>query len=166
MGMIGRRFALALGLMLALVASQLPEFVQQYRQRLGGALDEVRQTIAAFDAEAKSQSVSRDAGISRLKGNADPLAQARGADVEQAVLSEQRLAAQERGFAEAGPVSQYWVFASELDPGLAAHTYEIFQPALPASASGFVAGAVGLGLGWGGARMIGAPFRRRRTIPA
>ena len=79
MGMIGRRFALALGLLLAVVTSQLPEFVQQYRQRLGGALDEVRQVIAAFDSEAQAQALSREAGIARLETNPDPLAQARGA---------------------------------------------------------------------------------------
>ena len=164
MRMIGRRLALAVGLLLAVLASQLPEFVQQYRQRLGGALDEVRQAIAAFDTDAQRQSLSRDAGIARLKSNADPLAQARGADVEAELVRERRLAAQEQDFAGAGPVSQYWVFGSELDPTLANRTYAIFQPALPASTAGFVAAVAGLGLGWGGAHLVGAPFRRRRTI--
>ena len=39
----------------ALTASQLPEFAQQYRQRLGGALEELRQVVADFDADAERQ---------------------------------------------------------------------------------------------------------------
>ena len=39
--MILRRFALMFGLFCGVAASQLPEFAQQYRQRLGGALDEL-----------------------------------------------------------------------------------------------------------------------------
>ena len=36
-----RRLALAIGLVFAIIAAQAPEFAQQYRQRLGGALDEL-----------------------------------------------------------------------------------------------------------------------------
>ena len=36
-----RRLGLAIGLLVAAVASQAPEFAQQYRQRLGGAIDEI-----------------------------------------------------------------------------------------------------------------------------
>lgn len=160
--MLARRFALAFGLLLAAALSQLPEFVQQYRQRLGGALDEVRRTVAQFDAEAQAQSLDREAGIARLRANADPLAQARGRNVETAVAREARLAAQEKAFADAGPLSVYAVFAERFDPELAGRTYAVFQPAVPASRSGFLAAAGGFVLGYGGLRAAAAPFRRRR----
>lgn len=160
--MLARRFALAFGLLLAAVLSQVPEFVQQYRQRLGGALDEVRRAVAEFDAEAGAQSLDRATGIARLRANADPLAQARGRDVEVAAEREARLAAQEKAFAESGPLSVYAVFAERFDPTLAGRTYAIFQPAVPATRSGFLAGACGFLLGYGGTRAAVAPFRRRR----
>ena len=160
--MLARRFALAIGLLLAVVCSQVPEFVQQYRQRLGGAVDELKRIVAQFDDEARAQAMSRDAGIARLRSNPDPLAQARGGDLQEDVDREGRLAAQERALADAGPLSFYWAFVERFDPKLAGQTYAIYQPAVPVTPSGFVAGAAGLVLGYGGARTAAAPFRRRR----
>src|SRR5208337_2052173 len=44
--MLARRLAVAIALIAGL------EFAQQYRQRIGGALDELRRIVAEFDAEA------------------------------------------------------------------------------------------------------------------
>ena len=164
--MLARRFALAFGLFLAVVLSQVPEFVQQYRQRLGGAVDELRRVVAQFDDEARAQSLDRDAGIARLRGNPDPLAQARGEDLQAAVARERRLEAQDSAFAAAGPIGVYAVFAAGLDPELAGRTYAIFQPGVPVTSSGFVAAAGGFLLGYGGLRAAAAPFRRRRRAVA
>jgi hypothetical protein len=49
--MFARRLALAIGLIVGLIGSQGPEFAQQYRQRIGGALDELKHIVAEFDAE-------------------------------------------------------------------------------------------------------------------
>ena len=65
--MIFRRFALAVGLVFAALASQLPEYTQQYRQRLGGAIDELNATVETFDGQAAAQSLSRDQAIARLE---------------------------------------------------------------------------------------------------
>lgn len=157
---------MAVGLLLALVFSQAPEFLQQYRQRLGGAIDELRRVVAQFDAEAKAQSLSREAGIARLRANADPLAQARGIDLAGDVERERRLSAQDGAFAAAGPVGQYWVFLERLDPELVSRTYGIYQPAVPVTAAGFVAAGVGFVAGYGGLRMAAAPFGRRRRREA
>ncbi|MBB3444674.1 hypothetical protein FHT93_004547 [Rhizobium sp. BK379] len=42
MGQIGRGVILAVGLAGGTLFSQAPEFAQQYRQRIGGAVDELR----------------------------------------------------------------------------------------------------------------------------
>ena len=160
--MMARRFALAVGLLLALVFSQVPEFVQQYRQRLGGTLDELRREIAQFDAEAGAQSLGRDAGMARLRANADPLVQARGTDLGLAVDRERRLEDQERDFAAAGPLLRYWVFVERFDPQLAGRAYAIYQPAVPVTEAGFLAAAVGFAFGYAGMRLVAVPFRRRR----
>ena len=160
--MLARRFALAIGLLVAVCASQLPEYVQQYRQRLGGAVEELKRIVAQFDAEAQAQSLTREQGITRLEGNPDPLVQARGGDMQTDVDRERRLEAQQQAFAEAGPISQYWVLVERLDPTLASQAYAIYQPALPLTPSGFITGAVGLVAGWAGTHAVAWPFRRRR----
>ena len=64
--MFTRRLAAAIGLLFALVGMQGPEFTQQYRQRLGGALDELKRVVSAFDADAARQSITPVEAIARL----------------------------------------------------------------------------------------------------
>lgn len=159
--MLFRRLAAAVALLFAVLTSQLPEFTQQYRQRLGGAIDELRAIVAQFDAEASTQSLSRDKGIARLKENGDPLAQERGADLEATVSRTERLERQRDAFSTSGPLSQYAVLAENFDPTVARHAYADFQPAVPVTAGGFVAGAIGLLLGWCLTHLVAWPFRRQ-----
>ncbi len=161
--MLARRFAAAVGLIAALVASQLPEYTQQYRQRLGGAVDELKAIVAEFDAESSRQSLTRDQGIARLRANSDRLAQDRGADLETIVAREQRLEQQQADFAGAGPVSQYLVLLDGFDFRLASRAYADFEPALPVTAAGLIAAAAGLLLGWGGTHGLARALQRRRA---
>ncbi len=160
--MLARRFAAAFGILLAVVTSQLPEYAQQYRQRLGGAIDELKAIIAEFDAEAAHLSLKRSAAIARLLANSDELARLRGADVETTVERESRLERQQKAFATAGPVSQYWVLFADFDPRLGSQAYADYQPALPATSAGLLAALSGLFAGWGLTHVAAAPFRRRR----
>ena len=68
------KLALAIALLAGLIGSQGPEFAQQYRQRLGGAIDELNRIVANFDAEAQRENLTPAEGLSRLDQNADPLA--------------------------------------------------------------------------------------------
>ena len=162
--MMLRRFALAIGLLFAGITSQLPEFTQQYRQRLGGAIDELSSLIAQFDAEASGQSLSRDEGIARLKSNPDVLAQQRGLDLDQTVTRRDRLLAQKQSFAVSGPLSQYAVLAENFDPGIARQAYAEYQPAIPVTSAGFVSAAIGLVLGWLGVHLVTFPVRNRKAV--
>jgi len=76
--MFVHRLALAIALLAGLIGSQGPEFAQQYRQRLGGAVDELNRIVAKFDAEVQRENLTPAEGLSRLDQNADPLARQRG----------------------------------------------------------------------------------------
>lgn len=160
--MLYRRFAAGIGLVLAALASQAPEFTQQYRQRLGGALDELQTMIARFDSEAADQSLTREQGIARLRSNSDPLAQGRGAALDEAVARADRLNRQRDAFRTAGPLSQYAILVEDFDPGLARRTAGDYQPAAPLSLPGLVAAAIGFLFGWLGTHIAAVPFRRPR----
>jgi hypothetical protein len=69
---------LAIALIAGLLGSQGPEFAQQYRQRIGGALDELKRIVADFDQEAAREQTTPDQAIKRLEQNSDPLASERG----------------------------------------------------------------------------------------
>lgn len=159
--MLFRRVAVALALLVAGLASQLPEFTQQYSQRLGGAIDELRGLIARFDQEAANQSLSRQQGIVRLEANPDPLAQGRGRDLDATVARAERLERQRDAFSTAGPLSRYAVLAEDFDTRIASRAYADFQPAIPVTTAGAVASILGFVVGWLAIHAVALPIRRR-----
>jgi hypothetical protein len=63
-----------IALLAGLIGSQGPEFAQQYRQRLGGALEELDRIVSEFDAEVRRQNLTPAEGLKRLEDNSDSLA--------------------------------------------------------------------------------------------
>jgi hypothetical protein len=162
--MLARRLALAIGLLFGLAGTQGPEFSQQYRQRLGGALDELKRVVATFDAEAQSRSLTPAEAIARLETNGDPLARERGADIESDVAREQRLERQLAAMQNAGPVERLIVMTADFDPATAAETIANFEPAVPVTSESFIIGGLALILGWGGTHLCAWPIRRRLRL--
>jgi Protein of unknown function (DUF2937) len=162
--MLARRLALAIGLLCGLVGTQGPEFSQQYRQRLGGALDELKRVVATFDAEAQSRSLTPAEAIARLESNRDPLARERGADIESDLARELRLERQLAAMQNAGPVKRLIVMASDFDPATAAETIANFEPAVPVTSESLTVGGLALALGWGATHLCAWPIRRRLRL--
>ena len=66
--MLARRLALAIAVLAGLIGSQGPEFAQQYRQRLGGALEELNRIVFDFDDEVRRQNLTRADGLAAACG--------------------------------------------------------------------------------------------------
>lgn len=162
-----KRLALFFALLGGFGASQLPEFAQQYRQRLGGAIDEIHRYLAEFDAEARALAMTRAEGVARLKAVNDDFIRQRGEAVERMDARAQRLGAQLDAFTQAGPVGRLVAFARDNDPEIVRRAAEAFEPAIPTTREGFVAVAVGCLAGWGATRLAFWPLtRRRKRAPA
>ena len=159
--MLARRLALAIGLAAAFVGSQGPEFAQQYRQRLGGALDEVKRIVIRFDAEAASQGLTPAEGVRRLEADSDPLAQKRGEDIERTMARADRLEAQLKAMQSAGPIVRLYVLVTDFDPGVARAALDAYEPAAPLSPEALTTAGVAGVLGWTATHLVAWPFRRR-----
>ena len=159
--MLLRRLAVAIGLLLALLGSQLPEFAQQYRQRLGGALDELNRMVGQFDTEATGQSLTRAQGLDRLAKNDDPRArqraQAIGGDIERAT----RLQRQQDGMKNAGPLTRIATMIENYDAPTLRQAVADYEPAVPVTAEALIIGAIGLVVGWSATHLFAWPVRRR-----
>ena len=160
--MLVRRLALAIGLLCSLIGSQLPEFAQQYRQRLGGAIDELNRMIGQFDAEVAAQSLTRAQGVDKLKNNPDTLARERGEAIEDDVDRAQRLTRQRDAFKDAGPVERLAAFVANFDSATAAKAIQDYEPAVPVTFEAFVVGGAALVFGWAATHLCAWPIRRRR----
>ena len=157
---IARTRGLAFGLAGGLVASQGPEFAQQYRQRLGGAVDELRRVVERFDAGAQSSGQTREGAVAQLRNNPDRLTSLQGDAMRANIERLDRLRGQQQAFAEAGPFSRLWLLLREGDTDLARAAYQDFEPAVPTTTEGFVTAGLGFIFGWVVARLIGMPLRR------
>jgi Protein of unknown function (DUF2937) len=164
--MFSRRLALAIAVLVGLIGSQAPEFAQQYRQRLGGALEELDRIVAEFDAELRRQNLTRAEGLSRLADNADPLARERGEDMSKAIDRAKRLNEQLQAINSAGPLTRLYVVAKTFDPEIARSTLDNYEPAEPLSLGALTAGVLAALWGWAATRLIAWPFRRRPRLRA
>lgn len=160
--MIGRVLALAIGLFSGLAASQAPEFAQQYRQRIGGAVDELRRVVGMFDDNARAEGMTREQMIARFKANDDAAVKRDGDDKDRIVDRLARLERQRDDVANAGPFARLAVLARGFDGALARATYLDFEPAWPATSEGLVIGGAGFLLGWLGFRTLFRAFGRLR----
>jgi Protein of unknown function (DUF2937). len=128
----------------AIACSQAPEFFQQYLQRLGGHLDEARRQLASFEVVAKQSGITLQQLIDTTKAQTvEPVAKLGGviADTQARVES---LAAAEAALREASLWERPFVFLRHVDGDIAARTWEIFKPAVPVTAEGFVYAGVGM----------------------
>ncbi len=160
--MILRRIVFFLALAFGVLASQLPEFAQQYRQRLGGAVDELNRIIGEFDADAARMQMDRSAGLDRLLRNADDFVRQRGEQIRTDAERLARLERQLQSYQEAGPFWRLATLARNYEPEIARRAAESFEPAVPVTSEGLIASATGFLLGWLGGRALIAPVQRRR----
>ena len=160
--MFARRLALAVALLAGLLGSQAPEFAQQYRQRIGGALDELDRIIAAFDAEAAQEKVTPSQAIARLEQNSDPLAQRRGLDMAETIARANRLHEQVEAMNNAGPLRRLYMTLVDFDLELAQRTLDAYEPAAPLTFEALVAAGCAAVWGWAATHLVAWPIRRLR----
>jgi hypothetical protein len=160
--MFARRIAALIGLFFAVVTSQLPEYAQQYRQRLGGAIDELNTLIERFDAESTQSGMNQDQGIAHLQQSDDRFVQQRGNQMRDTIARRDRLERQVQDFAKAGPVGRVVVLAEDFDPKIAARAYQAYEPAVPTTYEGVIAAVIGFLFGGGLIHLLAWPIRRRR----
>ena len=123
--------------------SQLPEFSQQYRQRLGGAIDALEEVLADFKRDAAEFGLSVQEAIARQKASDDPFIIARGNSMAVVDARLVRLKQQQADLQGAGPIERLVIFARGFDSRLAQATAEDYEPAVPVTVAGLVSAGVG-----------------------
>jgi Arc/MetJ family transcription regulator len=166
--MIPRLFAMFLGGLSAVGASQAPEFAQQYAQRLGGALDELRAVVQAFDRDAAREGLDRQAGLRRLESSPDAFVARRGVSMAETIRRYEWLETQRAALESPNPFGRMAALASGLDGPIARRALESFRPAVPVTSEGFFFALAGFLAGALGGGLIGAlirlPFRRKKAV--
>lgn len=154
------------GLALGLALSQFPEYAQQYLQRLGGAVDELRIIADDFDHAATTAGLTRTEALGRYAGSADTFLVDRGLSMAATIARYEHLSAMLQRLQGANAIERFTLLPDFLDTDIGARALENFQPAVPATMEGLAYAGGGLLLGYAAlSAIIGAltlPFRRRR----
>ncbi len=163
-----RSLGLLGGLSLGVALSQFPEYAQQYTQRLGGAVDELRIITTEFDAAASKSSLSRAEALVRYEDSTDQFIAGRGASMSGTFDRYAQLTATLAEIKGADPVERLKLLPKYLDSDIGARTLDNFRPAVPVTGEGFAYAGAGLVVGYvlvsALYSLIMLPFRRPRRI--
>jgi|GEM_PF-156626 len=155
------------------VFSQAPEFAQQYRQRLGGALDELKTVVTDFDRDADNSQLSREQALDQMTRSNERLTHDRGQSMRRTVGRYQRLSEQQKWLENSHPLTRPLLVLKNLDKPLIENAWSAFEPAVPVTSPGVAYGGLGAiiamllaRLGIGGSRRLGQSRKDRQLAKA
>ena len=105
MGTVRQAMIFAAALAGGIALSQAPEFAQQYRQRIGGAIEELQRVVAEFDSDASVNGMTRSEALAAHAG-AQPLFRDRGRSMEATIARLDLLSRQRSEFETASPLAE------------------------------------------------------------
>ena len=156
------------GIGLAVTLSQFPEYAQQYTQRLGGAVDELRIVTEDFDRGAAEAGLDRARALQRYQASSDAFLADRGRSMERTFVRYQQLSQTLQRISGADPLERLRNLPAYLDTDIGRRTLEHYQPAMPVTIEGIFYAGAGFILGYGIVsaliRLFALPFRRRRVV--
>lgn len=166
--MLRRLIAGTGGVALAVVLSQFPEYAQQYTQRLGGAVDELRVITTEFDRAAEAGGLDRQAALERYNASNDDFLAGRGNSMTATFQRYELLSGTLAQIEGAGPVERLQSLPAYLDTDIGRRTLESYRPAVPVTMEGIFYAGGGFILGYlivsALVRLFALPFRRRNRV--
>jgi hypothetical protein len=145
MRMLHEMTAIALAVLVGFAVSQVPRFVQEYEQRLGGAFQEASRQLDEFRRNAETAGLSFNEYVGRHLDSADPAMRATGRTIQNSVLRVADLREQAQRIQGASKFVKPFELTRSYDTNLLRATWDrfaitaTFDPAF---------GAIGLVLGW------------------
>lgn len=151
------------GLTGAVLLSQFPAFHQQYLQRLGGHVDELRLSVSALDERAANADLDRYAYVRRLIDNSDPVVVAEGNALMDMVARYIELSASLKRLSTLPSYFQAGAVVVEVDKEIGMATLQDFQPAVSLNLNGIGHALVGFFIGYLGSMGLVSLVRWRRV---
>lgn len=133
----------------AFIGSQIPEFFQQYTQRLAGHVAELSYQVDGLKKIASISGKTLDQYIHKFMINSDPDFVRQGEFMDGILIRWQELNQALFKLTQASIWEHPFVFLKEMDYSIARSTYQSFQPGLNLSTEGFLYACLGILAGYG-----------------
>lgn len=144
-----RTLSMIAGIGLGLGFSQYPEFAQQYEQRLGGAVDELRIITQTFDTAAQAAGLSREEALDTYEQVDDTFLAGQGIDMARNFDRYDRLSSHLTAIENANPIERLVNLGAYYDNQIAERALEAYDPAVPVGVEGFAFAGAGVVAGYG-----------------
>ena len=141
-------------------SSQFPEFSQQYEQRLGGAVDELRIITAQFDASATRAGLTREEALADYSGS--EFLELRGEDMRTTFVRLERLEGDLATLQNASAAQKIANLPAMMDTQIAQRAWENFKPGIPVTSEGAAFAVMGGVAGFAGVGGLASLFGRRK----
>lgn len=132
----------------AFVGSQIPEFMQQYQQRLAGHVDELNHLLSQLRQTAAYSGKSLEQYIQKFTLNSDPDFARQGEFMQGVVNRWQELHQALYHLSESSLWSRPYVFVKELQVDIAHSTLASFQPGMSLTIEGLCYTGIGILIGF------------------
>lgn len=147
MSLVRRVVVLLIIVSCGVLVSQAPEFAQQYRQRLAGAIDELTVIIQAFDEQANHAGLDRQAALNVYAMSQEGFLRQQGDAMRRNFARYQELSDQLEDLSAASPILRPLMIFRQGDRGMITNVWRDFVPALPASIAGTIWAGFGVLVG-------------------
>ncbi len=145
-------------------SSQFPEFSQQYEQRLGGAVDELRIITTQFDSSAARAGLTRDEALQDYSGT--EFLALRGEDMRGTFDRLEKLEEDLALLQNSSAAEKIANLPAMMDSQIAMRAWENFEPAVPVTSEGAAFAVMGGVAGFAGVGGLASLFGRRRRKSA
>jgi hypothetical protein len=168
--MIRRLLSMMAGGFMGLISAQAPEFAQQYHQRLGGAVDQLRLVVQQFDSDARRSGLDRAGGLQRMATATDDFQRRRAESMSATIDRFTRLENQKQAMQAEDVVSRVAAMVRNFDAQIAEGARKDFRPGLPMTLEAVFFALIGFLAGAGVMAILALPFGRlkgrRRDLSA
>ncbi|MEM7215422.1 MAG: DUF2937 family protein [Pseudomonadota bacterium] len=164
MGILSKSWVIGCGALGIATFSQAPEFTQQYKQRLGGGINELATVVSQFERDAANNGLTREQALEKQKASEEGFNQTRGESMSSHIARYENLLAQRQAMENAAPFMQPFHLFRYPDTELLSGTLNAYKPGIQLTAEGLIWGVLGGGLlgGLGRAPVSASRHRARR----
>lgn len=160
MHFIGNLFDRILVVLFALLFLQMPLFMQQYSHQLAGHVAELSDQLLQMEKNAARSGKSVKQWVEKFKSHQDQEIALQGETMQRTLSRYQTFSSSLSSLTAATALTRPFVFLRHLDPGIAASTFDHFQPGLTFSYEACLYALGGVLLATGVCSLIRGLFRR------
>ncbi|MBR1029395.1 DUF2937 family protein [Bradyrhizobium liaoningense] len=159
-----QRLFAVLSLLGALLVAQIPELLQQYRQRLGGAADELTVIVRNFDEDSRRSGYDRSSALGVMAKNPEQLVRDQAQRMTEYVRRLDRLSEQQLALANGVTPAAVLAVAVDYDKPIMAQAWSAHAPALPTTLTGIAFAIIGWCLSYAALLLLGAVVNSRTRV--